>query len=149
MTSNQQPATGTRHPYGTWRSPITASMLASQSIGISSVRVDGPDLYWLEARPREGGRTVLVRQDAGVDISDLVGPEFNVRTRVHEYGSGAFCVHARVAYFVNFSDQRVYRQRGRSAAVPITPDAPLRYADFVVDEPRRRLICVREDHRAE
>jgi len=136
------------HPYGTWRSPLTASAIASQSIGLGSVSVDQDEIYWLEARPQENGRSVLVRLSTDGATADVTGPGTNVRTRVHEYGGGAHVVHAGEVFYVNFADQRVYRRKRDADALPITAEGPVRYADFAVDSARRRLICVREDHSA-
>lgn len=134
------------HPYGTWSSPLTASAIASQSIGLGSVSVDQGAIYWLETRPEEGGRSVLVQLDADGSVRDVTAQGTNVRTRVHEYGGGAYAVQGGEVFYVNFADQRVYRQRGDAAAVPVTPEGRTRYADFVADLERRQLICVREDH---
>ncbi len=133
-------------PYGSWRSPITAELIVSETIGLNSPQLDGEGIYWLETRPSEGGRTVVVRRGPDGHAGDVTPPGFNVRTRVHEYGGGAYSVLDGTVYFSNFADQRVYRQRPGTTPEPLTPEDPLLYADFVVDPARRRLICVREDH---
>jgi dipeptidyl aminopeptidase/acylaminoacyl peptidase len=134
-------------PFGTWPSPITAALVATEGVRLSAVAVDGEDLYWLEGRPAEGGRNVLVRRDATGETTDVTPPPFNVRTRVHEYGGGAFVVTDGLVCFSNFADQRLYRLRpGVAAPEPITPEGAWFYADACVDRPRNRLICVREDH---
>jgi len=134
-------------PYGSWRSPITADLIVSETIGLGSPVGDGQDICWLEMRPMEGGRSVLVRRSPGGHTQDVTPAGFNVRTRVHEYGGGAFAVREGVVYFANDTDQRVYRQGAEDRPRPITPAAALRYADFALDPARDRLICVREDHR--
>ena len=135
-------------PYGTWDSPITSDLIVSQAIGLSGVTVDGESIYWIESRPCEGGRSVLVRYVPNQNPIDVTPPSFDVRSRVHEYGGGAFAAANGTVCFANFSDQRVYKIQSGSAPLPITPEANLRYADFVFDGTRGRLICVREDHRA-
>jgi dipeptidyl aminopeptidase/acylaminoacyl peptidase len=142
-------------PYGTWASPLSASAVAAGSLRLGAVQLDGDDIYWLEGRPREGGRSVLVRRSPDGSIAEVVPSEFNVRSRVHEYGGGAYIVRDGVAYCVNFSDQRVYRiaraDSPDAVLVPeaLTPAGSWRYADFDVDVRRQRLICVREDHAEE
>ena len=124
-------------------------MVAAQGLRLGAVSLDGDDIYWLEGRPSEGGRIVLVRRTADGRIRDVTPLPFNVRTRVHEYGGGACVVDAGVAWLSNFSDQRLYRVDCRTDdAVPraVTPEGPWRFADGCVDRRRRRLICVREDH---
>ena len=74
---------------------------------------------------------------------------YNVRTRVHEYGGGAFTVADGVVYFSNYTDQRMYRQQPGGEPVAITPEAALRYADYHYDPYRQRMLCILEDHREE
>lgn len=133
-------------PYGSWKSPITAEVLLGNTVSLSQPLIEGASVYWVEGRPQEAGRSVVVRWAAGA-YEDVTPPGFNVRTRVHEYGSGSYTVGDGVVYFANFADQRVYRQRPGEAPQAITPETALRYADFIVDTARERLICVREDHR--
>lgn len=140
-------------PYGSWKSPITSDLIVQGSVGLGTVRADGEDLYWIELRPSEGGRSCLVRRDALGTTRDMTPPPFNARTRVHEYGGGDFLVHGGTIYFSNFSDQRLYRQTANAASdepQPLTPESnnELRYADMIPDHKRRRLIAVREDHTA-
>jgi len=108
--------------------------------------IDGPDIYWIEMRPTEGGRSVIVRRDATGVVNDVTPSPFNARTLVHEYGGGDYTVRDGVVYFSNFSDQRLYVRRGEAAPEAITPAADVRYADAVIDQAGGRLICVREDH---
>jgi dipeptidyl aminopeptidase/acylaminoacyl peptidase len=140
-------------PYGSWKSPITSDLIVSQSISLSDVRSDGEAVYWLEGRPQEQGRNVVVRAgEAGADAIDIVPKPFNVRTRVHEYGGGAWTIVRGVLYFSNFADARLYRLGpGESEPTPLTPAPPARdrqwrFADGIIDSTRKRWIGVREDH---
>jgi dipeptidyl aminopeptidase/acylaminoacyl peptidase len=141
-------------PYGSWRSPITSDLIVAGSIGLSEVRLDGDDVYWIEARPREKGRCVIVRGSPDGRREDVNPAPFYSRTRAHEYGGGALAVHRGTVFFSNFEDQRLYRQDPGGAAAPLTPasqapdarDRNRRYADGVVDAARNRWIGVREDH---
>jgi len=112
----------------------------------AQIAVDGKDVYWVETRPAENGRTVIVRRSPDGTVADVTPPTFNARTTVHEYGGGAFAVEAGTVYFSSFVDQRLYRQDRDDTPRPITPVADLRYADGVIDRRRRRIICVCEDH---
>ena len=96
-------------PYGTWTSPISAQTVAAQGLRLGFVALDGDDIYWLEGRPHEGGRNALVRRSADGAIADITPRDHNVRTRVHEYGGGAYVVSNGVVYYSNFLDQRIYR----------------------------------------
>ena len=133
-------------PYGSWKSPITADLIVSDSIRLGSIVLDSDDIYWCEGRPSEGGRNVIVRRSANGSITDITPATFNARTRVHEYGGGAFTVNQGTIYFTNFADQRLYRQVPGSDPEPITAALERRYADMIVDQRRKRLICVCEDH---
>ena len=133
-------------PYGSWRSPVTADAIVAGVIGLSQVQLDGDDVYWVEQRPAEAGRNVVVRRHADGVIEDITPAGFNARTRVHEYGGGAYLVKQGTVWFTNFADQRLYRQDPGRQPVPLTPDKDIRHADLVLDERRQRLIAVREDH---
>ncbi|MGC9504312.1 S9 family peptidase [Baaleninema sp.] len=143
------PNSPTIAPYGTWKSPITSDLIVSGSIRLGGLAFDGDDIYWVEGRPSEGGRNVLVRRQPDGTTADVTPQDYNVRSRVHEYGGGSFVVAGGVAFFSNFSDGRIYRQPLGETPEPLTPEGAFRYADFVVDRPRQRLLCVREDHSGE
>ena len=115
---------------------------------MGAMQLDGEDLYWVEMRPQEGARNVIVRRTSDGDVKDVTPEPFNVRSRVHEYGGLSFWVKDGVVLFANFADQRVYRQKPGEQPMPVTPEGmDLRYADGRIDGGRGRLICVREDHR--
>jgi dipeptidyl aminopeptidase/acylaminoacyl peptidase len=134
--------------YGSWKSPITSDLIISGAIGLAQVAVDGADVYWVETRPQEKGRYVIVKLAPDGRMVDSTPAPFNARTRVHEYGGGGFTASAGAIYFSNFADQRLYRIDGAGEPQAITPEAELRYADGVIDQRRNRMICVREDHSA-
>ncbi len=136
-------------PYGAWESPVTTEMLTAGALRFEGVAVDGDDVYWVESRPDEAGRCAAMRLTTDGAMTELTTPAHNARTRVHEYGGGALAVSNGVAYFSNFSDQRLYRRPvdGSEAPTAITPETAVRYADATVDDARDRLICVAEDHR--
>lgn len=140
-------------PYGTWPSPVSADLLASSAIGLSEPSVDGEVVRWLELRPAEGGRTVLVERAPDGSVRDAFGADWNARTLVHEYGGGAYLARGGVVWFSNFTDQRVYRSAQddeRPAAVTPEPSRPRadRYADADLHPDGRRLYAVREHHPA-
>jgi dipeptidyl aminopeptidase/acylaminoacyl peptidase len=132
--------------FGAWKSPITSDLIVAGTIGLGTVALDQNNIYWLEARPQEKGRNVIVKQDLSGNNQDITPTLFNVRTRVHEYGGGAFLVENEIIYFVNFADQRIYLQTPNSEPKPLTEENKRRYADLILDDSRNRLICVCEDH---
>jgi dipeptidyl aminopeptidase/acylaminoacyl peptidase len=110
--------------------------------------MDGDDVYWLESRPHEAGRSVQARRVPGSSSAEDVTPApYIIRSRVHEYGGGAWTVADGVVYFSHFSDNRLYRMTpAGDSPVPLTPEGVWRYADGIIDRSRRRWIGVREDH---
>ena len=133
-------------PYGSWKSPITSELIVSETIKLGQIVLDGSAVYWTESRPAEQGRNVIVRWTPDGTVCDMTPPAYNVRTRVHEYGGGAFAVYEGTIYFANFADQRLYQQQPGLEPEPISPTAKMRYADFNVDKHWNRLIYVQEDH---
>lgn len=139
-------------PYGSWSSPISPELIVAAAVSLGDVWVDGEHTWWSELRPSEAGRVELVR-----DGVDLLGPPWSARTRVHEYGGGAWWAHDGSVYFTEWTDQRLYRlgsrhdgEAGGSDPVALTspPPAPasVRYADGRVSPDGRWLVCVRETH---
>jgi len=135
----------TTAPYGSWQSPVSAGDIASAGLRLSQPEIAGDVVYWKELRPAEGGRCVIVKRE-GETTGDVVPAPFNVRSRVNEYGGGAYFLSDRTVLFSNFADQRIYRIDGDAGPRPVTPEAGVRYADGMVDGARDRIICVREDH---
>jgi len=145
-------------PYGSWASPITSDLIVASSIGLGGVSIDGSDVYWIESRPQEQGRSVIVRCSPDGRQADVTPPTtqggpaaFNVRSRVHEYGGGAYLISRGIVYFCNDADQHLYRQEmggGPPVAITEAPTQPrgLRYADGAMDETRGRMVWVCEDH---
>lgn len=139
------PATASTAPWGAWPSPINAAMLAEGGIAMSDLRTHNGAVYWRESRPTEGGRQVLMRRTREGAIETLTPTDFNVRTRVHEYGGNAYLVLDTGVVFTHFADQRLYWQRFGGAPIALTPKG-YQYADGVLDITRQRMLWVREDH---
>jgi dipeptidyl aminopeptidase/acylaminoacyl peptidase len=137
-------------PYGLWPSPIDAEQVARQTTAYDAVHTSGEAIYWVETRPSEGGRAVLVRWTNDAGAADAVPAGFDVGSRVHEYGGGAYLPVGTTLFACRQEDQRLYRIDEDRDPVPITaaPPAPasLRYADLRVTRAGQLLVCVRERH---
>ncbi len=137
-------------PYGSWESPITAQLVAAATPALDQPVLDGNDVYWLENRPEEGGRSVIVRLDEHGKRCDILPASFSARSRVHEYGGACYIVTEGMLYFVAQHNQRIYQLDTRAQnPVPqaLTPDGQgYRFADFCIDPGRDRLLCVAEQH---
>lgn len=138
--------------YGSWRSPIDAPTVAAAGRRLAAPALAGDGaVWWAEGRPTEGGRVVLVRRRPGGEPEDVTPAGMNVRTRVHEYGGGAWALAGDdLVLFTNFADQRLYRQRLGEKPVAIAPEperpAGLRYADMRLTADGTAVLCVREAH---
>jgi dipeptidyl aminopeptidase/acylaminoacyl peptidase len=153
MTSKQIAACGV------WPSPIGADQVAAGASPLSQLAIDGADIYWLAGRASEAGRNTLLRLRGGA-LEQVTPAPFNVRSRVHEYGGGAYLAAGAIGtgatagataavptvYFSHFADNRIYTVVGDGAPVPLTAPNAQRHADFVLDRQRQRLISVREQH---
>jgi dipeptidyl aminopeptidase/acylaminoacyl peptidase len=139
----------TVYSYGHWPSPISAELVATQGVKISEPQSVGETLYWLETRPQESGRTALVCQDLNNPsiCFDLLPSPHSMRTRIHEYGGGAYLATENTIFYVLDADQRIYQYDIHSQQIiPITPEGAYRYADFCFDSMRQQLIAIREDY---
>lgn len=134
-------------PYGAWDSPVTTDLVAGKTVGLSALQTDDGALYWLESRPNENGRTVLVRRGSDGRTADLTPAPLNVATRVHEYGGGAYLVADGRVVFSDKATGAVWLIDGDAPARQIAAVEGCRYADFAFDPVRGRVLAVREDHR--
>ena len=134
-------------PHGSWASPITADFILSEFVSFAELQHRDGTCFWLETRPQEGGRSALVSWRDG-KRRDLVPASMNVRSRVHEYGGGAFAVSQANAWFVNFEDQNIHSVRLKGAAPKrvTLSDEDERFGGLLWDELRGSLIAVRERH---
>lgn len=149
MTEQQK----TVKAYGLWDSSISAEQLASKSTRLGQIQATTEALYWLEGRPEEQGRGVIVRYKDG-ERKDITPDGYNVRTRVHEYGGGDFWLNQDYLLFVDDEHQQLYRQDLKTLeVVALTPEPPSkrswRYNDGTIDSASEFTICVRERHESD
>jgi dipeptidyl aminopeptidase/acylaminoacyl peptidase len=151
--------TATIAPFGSWASPISAAQLAANGHPVGGALYVGDEIWWQELRPTEGGRVSIRRAGVGAETVDVLPDPWNARTRVHEYGGGAWTVVTLAdappaLVFAHFDDQRLYRLDVGAAElvgaadavpVPLTPaDSGMRFAEL---QPRGdEIIAVRETH---
>tara|TARA_B100000768_G_scaffold52688_1_gene51219 strand:- start:698 stop:2605 length:1908 start_codon:yes stop_codon:yes gene_type:complete len=135
-------------PYGSWPSSISAELITRAAPGISSVQCHGETLFWVESRPWEAGRSVIMCNHADGNISDLLPEPYSHTSKVHEYGGSAYTVAENTLYFVNGPDQRIYKVdiTTKNPPVVMTPEGPWRFADLIVDTHNNRIIAVCEQH---
>ena len=135
-------------PHGSWPSPITPEDLVASGGTPADPVSDGGRVHWLRTRPETGSRVVLCRQEADGSVTELSPDWMSVRSRVHEYGGGAYAVRDGVVLAVDFTTQRLWRLDGDPRPLsPEVPDAAVRWSAMVVDPERGVCFAVREDHR--
>ena len=135
----------TSRPYGTWLSPIRPEDMPLGTLRLGHAQYVADEVWWAESVPSEKGRTAIL--GSGHDAPILPAP-WSARSRVHEYGGGAWTViaqeHGRFV-FVEQSDQRVYLASPGVEPAPLTPaDSRLVHGDLVWAE--GSLWAVRETH---
>ena len=133
-------------PFGSWKSPITSDLIVSQTIGLGSVVTNQDNIYWLEKRPQEQGRNLLVGLIDRAEVIEITPFPFSVRSKIHEYGGGAYAIENDRIYFSNYQDNRIYQQVIGEQPQALTNKPKQRYGDLIIDRGRNRLICVAEDH---
>ncbi|MFS4091036.1 prolyl oligopeptidase family serine peptidase [Streptomyces sp. AF1A] len=153
-------------PFGSWHSPISAE---SATAGLSAGRIAAPsyvgavgdEVWWVEPRPEEGGRTALVRRRADGRTDSLLPAPWDVRSRVIEYGGRPWAAAPDAtgahAVFVHCDDQRLYALRVDhdrcGTPRPLTPVSPvgagLRWAEPELDLARGEVRCVLEEFTGE
>jgi len=131
---------------GSWPSIIAPELITQSTIGFGTIVLDEGDTYWIETRPQEGGRHVIVKRSSDGTVLDAIPARFNARTTVHEYGGGAYTVVRGTIFFSNYFDQQLYRQSPGGNPEVITARDGLRFAEPIFDFSRNRLIAICEDH---
>ena len=134
-------------PYGSWPSPLSAEAVSAASPRLEGARFVGDEVWWGESVPEEAGRTTVRRRAASGEITDVIAAPWSARSRVHEYGGGAWTTVADDALvFVEKADQRVWRVKTGEKPRPITPMAgDMRFGGLTWQG--GRLLAVRETHR--
>lgn len=133
-------------PFGAWPTPITPAAAAVAVPRIEGARWVGGEPWWGESVPSEDGRTAVRRHRQDGSVEDVLPAPWSARSRVHEYGGGAWTTApGPVLVFVDQHDQRVRRVAPGSArsAVLLTPaDAATRYGGLSYQQ--GRLLAIRE-----
>ena len=137
----------TRQAFGTWPSTISAQLITQAAPRLSFIQSDNDNLYWVEGRPWDAGRNVIMCRDSAGTIRDLLPSPFSHYSKVHEYGGMAYTLCADHLYFVNAADQRIYQLNLLTKEQPIAlTQEGLRFADLVTNTEQHQLIAIAERH---
>lgn len=146
-------------PYGTWPSTLTANELAIGVLRFGEPKLIGKNaVIWPQSVPSEAGRTTLMYSHNHSEPMSLLSAPWDVRSKVHEYGGGAFAVNMMSdkrhehpsnnhAFFVNAKDQQIYRFNWQTPNIPsaITHTPQCRYANLTLHPSGEWLFAVCED----
>ncbi|MCQ4310405.1 S9 family peptidase [Pseudomonas stutzeri] len=138
--------TKTAIPYGFWPSDWTAADAASASCDFAELRAGHDGLFWIQYDPADARSTLWYWR---ADVSRCLTPSgFSLRSRIYEYGGGAFCLTDEGIAFVNEHDQQIYLQDlSTDAATPpiaLTVNDACRYGDLQFDTRHRAVLAVEE-----
>ena len=134
-------------PYGSWSSSLSLDHMVEDVVRLAEPAVDGSAVYWIETRPSEKGRSVLVTCAPGQEQSDVTPADYSVRSRAHEYGGGSYLARGDRVWFVNDNDQCIYTQTLPAGSPErLTATGAMRFADMELDRARNRLLTICEDH---
>ncbi|MCH1928916.1 prolyl oligopeptidase family serine peptidase [Shewanella sp. A25] len=135
-------------PYGSWQSPLSATDVFEQVDEIDDLQSIGNAIYFSEVSGSAQGKVGIKRLIDTNIVTQVVPPEFNVKSRVHEYGGAAFLGIGKSMFVTKKQDQLFYRIAPNQTPFPLTPNGT-RHADCISFPRGSRIICVREDHRGE
>ncbi|MDR6963498.1 alpha/beta hydrolase family protein [Shewanella putrefaciens] len=135
-------------PYGSWHSPLSAIDVFEQADNVAELQSVGDAIYFAESSGKAQGKVGIKRLDEFANITEIVPPEFNVKSTVHEYGGAAFLGIGQSLFATKLQDQLFYRFAPNQPPLPLTPNGT-RHADCIAYPKGSRIICVREDHRQE
>ncbi len=141
-------------PATTKRQPLAAEAVVGRVPSIKEPLLEGGRLFWLEQRPHERGRTTLLMAapEAPEAAVELTPGQWNLRSRVHEYGGGSYAVAGADLVWVHDGDRCLWHRSldattGGPASEPrrlVEPDAGRAFADGLIDARRQRWIGVME-----
>src|SRR5690606_16087486 len=135
-------------PYGFWPSDWSAEQAAAASRDFAELRTGHGGLFWIEYDPADARSTLWYWRDG--QASCLTPPGFSLRSRVYEYGGGAFCLTAQGIAFVNEADQQIYIQGlAQLTPVALTQNLEYRYGDLQFDSRGKAIVALEERHDGE
>jgi D-alanyl-D-alanine dipeptidase len=88
--------------------PFSASQAVAAGMDFAELQLGANGLFWNEYRPEDAACRIWHWRDG---VAKCLTPDgFSVRSRVYEYGGGAFCLTPDGVVFVAEADQQLYRQ---------------------------------------
>ncbi|MBS7663102.1 S9 family peptidase [Pseudomonas lalucatii] len=133
-------------PFGFWDSAWSSAQAAAAGRDFAELRAGLGGLVWLQYEPADGRSTLWYWTPQ--QLRCLTPAELSVRSRVYEYGGGAFCLTDGGLAFVGEADQQLYHQPLDGAPERLTARPDCRYGDLRFDARAAALVAVEESHEA-
>jgi len=108
--------------------PFSAARAVAAGIDFAELQVGPHGLFWNEYRPEDAACRIWHWRDGQAHCLTPAG--FSVRSRVYEYGGGAFCLTDDGIVFVNEADQQLYRQSLAGETPELLSSGECRYGDL-------------------
>ena len=108
--------------------PFSAANAVAAGIDFAELQVGAQGLFWNEYRPEDAACRIWHWRDGVAHC--LTPAPFSVRSRVYEYGGGAFCLTGDGVVFVNEADQQLYRQSLQGETPQLLTSGVCRYGDL-------------------
>lgn len=128
--------------FGFWDSEYGAAQAAAASRDFAELRVGALGLLWIEFCPQTS-RCTLWHWRAG-RAQCLTPAAFSLRSRVYEYGGGAFCLTDQGVAFVNEADQQIYLQALDGQPQRLTDRVDSRFGDLCFAARQQAVLAVEE-----
>lgn len=132
--------------YGSWKSPVDAEHVYDLSDSIGELQVTTGSIYFTIRDESNEGRRGVQRIEENSTVTEAIPSNFDIGSRVHEYGGAPFVAIGNSLFATKYSDQLLYRIAPNQTPFALTPPGT-RHADCISNSRASRLICVREDHR--
>ncbi|MCI9876233.1 S9 family peptidase [Pseudomonas atacamensis] len=107
--------------------PFSAAQAVAAGTDFAELQLGAHGVFWNEYRPEDAACRIWHWRDG---VAKRLTPDgFSVRSRVYEYGGGAFCLTPDGVVFINEADQQMYRQALDGEPVALT-STECRYGDL-------------------
>jgi dipeptidyl aminopeptidase/acylaminoacyl peptidase len=107
--------------------PFSAAQAVAAGTDFAELQLGAHGVFWNEYRPEDAACRIWHWRDG---VAKRLTPDgFSVRSRVYEYGGGAFCLTPDGVVFVNEADQQMYRQALDGEPIALT-STDCRYGDL-------------------
>ncbi|AVV82988.1 peptidase S9 [Shewanella putrefaciens] len=130
-------------PYGSWQSPLSAVNVFEQADSVAELQSVGNAIYFAESSGKSQGKVGIKRLDKHANVVEVVSPEFNVKSTVHEYGGAAFLGIGQSLFATKLQDQLFYRFAPNQPPLPLTLMALVMRIVSPIQKVRALSVCVK------